>query len=94
MKLALHAVNEMIRPLDPIRMGLKQFTIDYIEELQDKATYDATDGHPDTENHAFAYDLDNIIGIMEYGKDHDFFDMLADYVRAFMASNPPDKGSI
>lgn len=79
---------DVIGYFDPIRLGFKQFTIDWIEELGVVAEDTPTLPSVDDRNHALLYDLDNIVDIMAPGPDRDFFLMCQTFARSFLNSTP------
>jgi len=80
-------IDRMMIDLHPLQLGLKQFTIDWIENLRDESREPLSDVSADTENLAFSYRLDVLIEVMAHGKDREFLTMLKTFTDCFIASN-------
>ena len=85
MKSIEQAVLGVIQPIDPIKAGLSQFTIDWIEKLELVSEVEVL--QPESINHAFSYHVDTLVDVLKCGADRDFFKMIATYTDMWIASN-------
>ena len=87
MKRVKQAIDHLLIDLHPLQLGLKQFTIDWIENLRDESREPLDDVTAETENLAFSYRLDVLIEVMAHGKDREFLVMLQTFTNCFNQSN-------
>jgi len=72
-------------PVDILKFS--QFTIDWLQELDDVDVNGDTTGDEQTDNLALAYEIDTIREVLRYGSDKALFDMLAAYARFCMPND-------
>jgi len=72
-------------PVDSLKFS--QFTIDWLQELDDVDVNGDTTGDEQTDNLALAYEIDTIREVLRYGSDKALFDMLAAYARFCMPND-------
>jgi len=70
-------ITRMMSPVDILQFS--QFTIDWLQDLDDADAHGDTTGDEQTDNLALAYEIDTIREVLRYGQDKALFDMLASY---------------
>ena len=83
MQLRRH-ITRMMNGIDVLQFS--QFTIDWVQELDDSDAHGDTTGDEETDNLAMAYTIDTIRDVLRYGSDKALFDMLAAYARFMIPS--------
>ena len=81
----------MMSPVDILKFS--QFTIDWLQELDEADAHGDAHGDEQTDNHALAYEIDTIREVLRYGQDKALFDMLAAYARLCMPNAESEDSS-